>query len=134
MTQEEFTKLVESLKAQGMSEEDILGTLLDMFKEGKVGPEDVEKLAGSMGYEVTEEFKKMASPEEEGAPEGEISEEEVEEAQEIPESREESSESEESEEEETEEESSESEGSEEESEESETEEKEEARKLYGLGE
>ena len=127
MNNEEFTKLVESLKAQGMSEEDILSTLLEMFKKGEVTAEDLEKAAGSLGYEVTEEFKKLASGEsEEGAPAEGISEEEVEEAQEIPESREEGSEESEEEEE------SESEESEEES--SKEDEKEEARKLYGLGE
>ena len=134
MTQEEFTKLVEALKAQGLSDEDILGTLLEMLKEGKVSPEDLEKLAGSMGYEVTEEFKKLtAGAPEEGAPEGEITEEEVEEAQEIPESREEEPEEESEEPEESEEETEETE-EESEEEPSEEEEKEEARKLYGLGE
>ena len=131
MTQEEFTKLVEALKAQGLSDEDILGTLLEMLKEGKVSPEDLEKLAGSMGYEVTEEFKKLTAGGEE--PEGEITEEEVEEAQEIPESREEEPEEESEEPEESEEETEETE-EESEEEPSEEEEKEEARKLYGLGE
>ena len=94
MDNEEFNKLCEELKAQGMNEEDILGTLLEMFKKGEIEVDDMEKLAGSLGYELTDEFLEENKPEmplplpeepAEPAPEeGEdLTEEEVEDAQEV---------------------------------------------------
>lgn len=115
MTNEEFDKLCEELEAQGMTEKDILGVVLQMFEDGKIDLEEMKKLASARGYELTEEFMNKAG---QSAPaptapdtEGDITPEEVEDAQEVEEGEE----------------------TEEESEESDSEdEKDEARKLYGL--
>lgn len=56
MTNEEFEKLCEEFLAQGLTEEDILGAILNMFEEGKIDLDTMKKLAGARGYELSEEF------------------------------------------------------------------------------
>jgi len=135
MTNEEFDKLCSELMAQGLTEKDILGVILQMFEDGKIDVEDMKKLAGARGYELTEEFlSKVEAPEtpvaaEEGAPEG-ITEEEIEDAQEFEPGEEKAEESEEEEAESTGEEKDSKE--EDEPEESEEDEKEKARKLFNI--
>lgn len=113
MNNEEFEKFVEESKAQGYTEEDILGTILQMFKDGKITLEDMKKMSGALGYELTEKFleltegvERMPSPESKVIEEdkGVLDEEEVLDAQEADESEDED-EDEEEEEEESEEES-----------------------------
>ena len=83
MDNEEFNKLCDELRAQGMDDEDILGTVLEMFKKGEIDAEDMGKLAGTLGYELTDEFlaENAPLPPEAGAP----TEDQVEAAQEAPE-------------------------------------------------
>lgn len=142
MTNEEFDKLCKELLAQGMTEKDILGVILQMFEDGKIDIEGMKKLAGARGYELTEEFINKASAPAgegeaapaEGAPEG-VTSEEVEDAQEVEpgeESEKTESEGGEEKEEGSESEESESTGSEESEEESEEDEKKKARELYDL--
>lgn len=63
MTVEEAKKVIEELKAQGETEEDIVGAFYMMFQDDKLSLEEFEDLIGLMDYELTEEFKKL-SPEE----------------------------------------------------------------------
>ena len=62
MTVEEAKKVIEELKAQGETEEDIVGIFFMMFQDDKLSLEEFEDLIGLMDYELTEEFKNM-SPE-----------------------------------------------------------------------
>lgn len=148
MTNEEFEKLCEEFLAQGLTEEDILGAILNMFEEGKIDLDTMKKLAGARGYELSEEFLKKVGDAGEGTindmPEGgeespaegeevaadngeEYSAEEIEDAQEFDEGEGEEEESEESEEEEEDEEKSEESESEDDEDE-----KKKAMKEFGL--
>ena len=55
-------KVIEELKAQGETEDDIVGVFFMMFQDDKLTLEEFEDLIGLMDYELTEEFKNM-SPE-----------------------------------------------------------------------
>lgn len=54
---EELTKKIEELKAQGLEDEDILDIFYEAFVKQEMGPEDLAKAAGALGYEFSEEFK-----------------------------------------------------------------------------
>lgn len=117
MTVEEAKKVIEELKAQGETEDDIVGIFFMMFQDDKLSLEEFEDLIGLMDYELTEEFKNM-SPEQQKSDEaweeiedeeGESLEEPAPESEEAPESDKEPAE-----------------------EESEEEKEEKARKLFGL--
>ena len=134
MELKELQDALSELKSQGMSEEDILGSLYTMFIEDKIDANQLEAIADEMGYQLSEEFKKL--PDEEKKTFG-LAEEEAEE--EDPnlkdkgtryEDEDEEDESEE-EDESGEEEEDESEEDEDESEDDESEE-DEAMKLFGL--
>lgn len=121
MTVEEAKKVIEELKAQGETEEDIVGIFFMMFQDDKLSLEEFEDLIGLMDYELTEEFKNM-SPEQQKSDEAweEIEDEEGESLEEpTPESDKEDEEIAEDEEEPA-------------KEESEEEKEEKARKLFGL--
>ena len=137
MELKELQDALSELKSQGMSEEDILGSLYTMFIEDKIDANQLEAIADEMGYQLSEEFKKL--PDEEKKTFG-LAEEEAEE--EDPnlkdkgtryEDEDEEDESEEEDEsgEEEEDESEEDEEDEDESEDDESEE-DEAMKLFGL--
>ena len=128
------------LKSQGMSEEDILGSLYTMFIEDKIDANQLEAIADEMGYQLSEEFKKLPDEEKKtfGLAEEEAEEEdpnlkdkgtryEDEDEEDESEEEDESDESDESDEEEEDE----SEEDEDESEDDESEE-DEAMKLFGL--
>ena len=128
------------LKSQGMSEEDILGSLYTMFIEDKIDANQLEAIADEMGYQLSEEFKKLPDEEKKtfGLAEEEAEEEEPnlkdkgtryedEDEEDESEEEDESDESDESDEEEEDE----SEEDEDESEDDESEE-DEAMKLFGL--
>ena len=91
MTNEEFEKLCDAMRAQGMTDDDILGTILQMFKDGKISVDEMGKLAGSLGYELTDEFLEKSKgldrmPTKDSdvdEDKGEITEEEVKDAQEV---------------------------------------------------
>ena len=106
MTVEEAKKVIEELKAQGETEDDIVGIFFMMFQDDKLSLEEFEDLIGLMDYELTEEFKNMSpeqqksdeaweeiedeegNPVEEPAPEAEEKEEEEKPAEESEESEE----------------------------------------------
>ena len=84
MNSEEIQSLIEQLKAQGLSEEEIMDVFYQTFVDGEMDRKDLETLADAMGYELTDEFKNELTPDPinaEGA-EG-MSKEELEDAKEI---------------------------------------------------
>lgn len=138
MELKELQDALSELKSQGMSEEDILGSLYTMFIEDKIDANQLEAIADEMGYQLSEEFKKL--PDEEKKTFG-LAEEEAEEEEpnlkdngtryEDEDEEDESEEENESDESGEEEEEDESEEDEDESEDDESEE-DEAMKLFGL--
>jgi len=127
MTLDEGKKAIEQLKAEGHSEEDILGAFYKMFQNDELTFEELDGVVNLMGYHLTDEFKAM-SPEDQkkkGYEETEepaegVDKEEVEEAKETDGKDEEESESVEKKEEKS-----------DDGEEDESEEKERAMKLFG---
>ena len=63
MTYEEAQKAIESLKAEGYSEEEILIVFHDMFRDGKMTIDELKEMVGLIGYEITEEFLNMSEEE-----------------------------------------------------------------------
>ena len=133
MTNEEFEKLCDAMRAQGETDEDILGAILQMFKDGKITVDEMGKLAGSLGYELTDEFleksqgldRMPAKDSDIDEDKGEVDEEEVKEAQEYEPDEDSDDDSEDEEEEEFEEEEDEESESEDEDEDSDDEDEEE---------
>lgn len=133
MTLDEGKKAIEQLKAEGHSEEDILGAFYKMFQNDELTFEELDGVVNLMGYHLTDEFKAM-SPEDQkkkGYEETEepaegVDKEEVEEAKETDGKDEEESESVEKKEE-----NPDNSGKSDDSEEDESEEKERAMKLFG---
>ncbi|MFA6829165.1 MAG: hypothetical protein WCR67_00435 [Bacilli bacterium] len=62
MTIDELKKSVEILKSEGWTEGEVLGSFYAMFQDGKVNLNEFEAMCAVIGYELTDEFKKM-SPE-----------------------------------------------------------------------
>ena len=60
MTPEELKKAVEAMKAEGATEEDMLGTFYKMFQEDKITFEGLEALVEGIGYHITDEFRNMS--------------------------------------------------------------------------
>ena len=136
MELKELQDALSELKSQGMSEEDILGSLYTMFIEDKIDANQLEAIADEMGYQLSEEFKKL--PDEEKKTFG-LAEEEAEEEE--PNLKDKGTRYEDEDEEEEEEDESDESGEEEEEDESEEDEDEseddeseedEAMKLFGL--
>lgn len=57
MTVEEAKKMIEELKAQGETEEDIVAGFYAMFCEGDIDVNELGDLVKLVGYELTDEFK-----------------------------------------------------------------------------
>lgn len=86
MTKDEATKFFDEQKAQGKTDDDILGTLYLMFQGGDLELDELEALINVLGYEFTDEFKAM-SPEDQKTKgvekiDEDVSEEDVEDAKE----------------------------------------------------
>ena len=62
MTIEEAKKFFQEQMNEGQTENDILGTLYSMFIDDSIDIDQLEALVNVLGYELTEDFKKM-SPE-----------------------------------------------------------------------
>lgn len=62
MNEKEMESLVKQLKAAGLSEDQIMDTFFETFKEGKMDRKDLEACAEFMGYELTDEFKNDPTP------------------------------------------------------------------------
>ena len=92
MTIDEAKKAFDEMRAQGADDNAILGTLYSMFQDDKIDVNQLGALVNVLGYELTEDFKKM-SPEDQktkGYEEGEedkpaegVTKEEVEKAKEF---------------------------------------------------
>ena len=63
MTLEEAKKAIDGFKAEGMTDEEIVVVLHDMFVDDKLTLDELNDLVGLVGYEITDEFRNM-SPEE----------------------------------------------------------------------
>ena len=93
MNEEQIKSLIKQLKAQDLSEDEIMNVFYETFKEGKMDRKDLETLAEAMGYELTDGFKEDSTPdpieggeakaEGEISKEGEITKEEAEDLKEI---------------------------------------------------
>lgn len=59
----ELKTAVEEMKAQGTSEEDILGTFYLKFVDGEISLEEFEALASVLGKGLSEEFKGLSEEE-----------------------------------------------------------------------
>lgn len=55
MTVEEAKKSINELKAQGLSDEDIIGAFYSMLAQDKMGMDDFEILCAILGYEIKPE-------------------------------------------------------------------------------
>ena len=62
MNSEEMRSLIEQLKAQGLSEDDIMEVFYETFTKGEMDRKDLETLAEAMGYELTDDFKEDKTP------------------------------------------------------------------------
>jgi len=62
MTVKEGEKMIEELKKDGWNEEEIVAGFYQLFIEDEININELEDLVSLVGYELTEEFKKM-SPE-----------------------------------------------------------------------
>lgn len=84
MNEEEIQALIKQLKAQGLSEDEIMATFYETFEKGEMDRKDLETLAEAMGYELTDDFKNEPTPDpiEANGVEG-MSKEELEAAKEI---------------------------------------------------
>lgn len=79
MNNEEFMKLCEEFKAQGLDDKDILNVIYQMFKDEKIEKDEMVKMANSLGFELSEEFQEEAK----GSGDEDLTPEEVEDAQEV---------------------------------------------------
>ena len=59
----ELKTAVEEMKAQGTSEEDILGTFYLKFVDGEISLEEFEALASVLGKGLSDEFKGLSEEE-----------------------------------------------------------------------
>lgn len=57
MNNEEIQSLINQLKATGLSDEQIMDVFYEAFSSGEMDRADLEALAESMGYELTDNFK-----------------------------------------------------------------------------
>lgn len=134
MTIDEAKKAFDEMRAQGADDNAILGTLYSMFQDDKIDVNQLGALVNVLGYELTEDFKKM-SPEDQktkGYEEGEedkpaegVTKEEVEKAKEFGDDEDEKSDDDEDEE-------SDDEESDDEKSDDEEKERKEAERLFGF--
>lgn len=60
---EDISKFLLEQKRKGMSEDEILGRLFRMFKEGYLDVNQLNQLVQILGYELSEEFLNMSTEE-----------------------------------------------------------------------
>ena len=61
MTVQEAKEMIEELKAQGNSEEEIVAGFYMMFTEDKITIDELGDLVQLVGYELTDEFRNMSA-------------------------------------------------------------------------
>lgn len=100
MTLDEAQKAIEELRAQGETDETMLGTFYLMFQEDEISLDELSDLCQLIGYDLSEEFRNM-SPEDqktkgwEEVEDEDLDKEEIEDAKEYEPGEEKKSESEE---------------------------------------
>lgn len=62
MDRAEMESLKKQLQAAGLTDEQIMDTFYETFKEGKMDRKDLETLTQFMGYQLTDEFKNDPTP------------------------------------------------------------------------
>lgn len=60
MTEKEAKEMFDEMKAQGRTDEDILGALYMLYKDEKIDTDDLRALLRVLGYEFTDEFEAMS--------------------------------------------------------------------------
>lgn len=60
MTMEDLKGLIEELKQEGNSEEDIVAGFYKMFQDDKINFEQLEALVHQVGWEITDEFRNLS--------------------------------------------------------------------------
>lgn len=69
--EEDYTSsLISQLKAQNVSEDDMMDLFYKGFTEGKIDRGQLESLANELGYELTDEFKNDPTPDPIASPAG----------------------------------------------------------------
>ena len=63
MTFKEGKSVIAELKSEGMTEEQILATFYAAFQAGDINVDELGELASLVGYELTDEFKRMETEE-----------------------------------------------------------------------
>jgi len=58
MDRNEFERLTERLRANGLNDDDIANVLIQTFLDGECDIKDLEVMMGWLGYSLTEEFYK----------------------------------------------------------------------------
>ena len=91
MTEAQVNQVIETLKKDGKSEEEILGAFYKMFQDDKINFDQLEALTEALGWHITDDFRNMSDEdrktkgyeevEDEASPE--VDEETVEEAKEV---------------------------------------------------
>ena len=61
MTVKEAKEMIEELKAQGSTEEELVAAFYGMFTEDKITIDELGDLVQLVGYELTEEFRNMSA-------------------------------------------------------------------------
>ena len=60
MKKKDAEEFFNNLKRNGMTDDEILAILYKMFQDDKISLDALEALCAVLGYELTEEFKKMS--------------------------------------------------------------------------
>lgn len=81
MSEQELKDFVDSLKEQGLNDEQILDIFFETFKSGELPIESLKSAAESMGYRLKGDFEKEAS--QGGGEEKDLSKDQIEAAKEI---------------------------------------------------
>ena len=61
MTVQEAKEMIEELKAQGSTEEELVAAFYGMFTEDKITIDELGDLVQLVGYELTDEFRNMSA-------------------------------------------------------------------------
>ena len=60
MTVEELKQAINQVKAQGHSDEEILGGFYRMYQNNEISLDELDGIVNLMGYHLTDEFLKMS--------------------------------------------------------------------------
>lgn len=77
MTGKEMKQVVDELKAEGNSNEEILGACYDLYKDGQFNEQDLNVVASFLGYELKPEFFQMSEEERKSIKEEDFADDEV---------------------------------------------------------